>query len=119
MRALWKSSSATVIEPDPSMFERMLAPCSAEVIAALSASLTLANRIRCGGVETSDQARKPAATRPIRKSSGMARRTAGCASSPRIWASGAPSRPVADGMAASVEVRALLMGYTGMLMMSL
>ena len=49
----------------------------------------------------------------------MARLTAGCASSPRIWASGTPSRPAAGAMDASVEVRALFMDYTGMLMMSL
>src|SRR5689334_7823727 len=90
-----------VIEPESSMLAEMLAPWSALVIAALSESVTLANRIRCGDVATIDQASQPAATRPTRNRKGRLRFTAGwarispiCRSGLKLAGSAAPSEGV-------------------------
>jgi hypothetical protein len=79
-------SSATVSEPESSMLAEMLPPWSALVTAALSASVRLANRIRCGEVATIDQASQPAAISPTRNRKGRLRFTAG-------WARISPDLP--------------------------
>ncbi|CUS43554.1 hypothetical protein MGWOODY_Smn298 [hydrothermal vent metagenome] len=83
----------------------------------LSTSLSPENRVFCVGVDSMTQASAAAAIRPIISTIGRLRRTAGWASRSWICRRGLAKRSGRAGVADGV--RALLMVYTGMLMMSL
>ena len=111
-------SSLTVNAPVPSSIRLAILACvSALVTACLSASVSPVNSVFCVGVEKVIQA---SAAAPISATSiaiGRLRRTAGCASTLLICNSGlANFSGRAEG---EVVARAVLIDYTGMLMMSL